>query len=77
LKRFFNHINDIRITLTDNVIEFQKVRTAEIKIKVPNGVIFIKESSDTFDFALNKALVSLRLQLVRHKATQFSYCPLQ
>jgi putative sigma-54 modulation protein len=76
LKRFFSHINDIRITLTDNAGGAQKERTAEIKIQVPNGVIFIKESSKTFDTALNKALVSLRLQLLRHKAKQFSYCPL-
>jgi ribosomal subunit interface protein len=76
LKNFFGHIKDIRITLSDNANEFRKERTAEIKIQVPNGVIFIKESSKTFDIALNKALVSLRLQLLEHKTKQFSYCPL-
>jgi ribosomal subunit interface protein len=76
LKRFFGHINDIRITLSDNANEFRKERTAEIKIQVPNGVIFIKESSKTFDIALNKAMVSLRLHLLEHRAKQFSYCPL-
>jgi putative sigma-54 modulation protein len=74
LKRFFSHMDDVRIALTLHVMGLQKERTAEIKIYVPNGVIFIKESSKTFDIAVNKALVALKLQLLRHKAKQFSYC---
>jgi ribosomal subunit interface protein len=74
LKHFFHHINDVRITLTVNMIELHKGRAAEIKLHVPNGFIFIKESSKTFDVALSKALVSLKLQLLRHRATKFTYC---
>jgi putative sigma-54 modulation protein len=74
LKHFFSHLNDVRVQLTVYSCELQKERTAEIKLCVPNGVIFIKESSKTFDIAFNKALVSLKLQLLRHRAKKFSYC---
>ena len=74
LQLFFNHIKEVRVTLSaQTAVEFKKQRTAEIKLHVPNGVIFIKESSKTFDIALDKALVALKLQLLKYKSKRISY----
>jgi putative sigma-54 modulation protein len=74
LKLFFNHIKEVRVVLTDKMAdESRNVRTAEIQIHVPNGVIFIKESSKSFDVALDKALVALKWQLLKYKSKRFAY----
>lgn len=73
LQLFFSHIKEVRVILTAQMTsESKNERTAEIKIHVPNGIIFIKESSKTFDIALDKALVALKLQLLKYKAKALS-----
>lgn len=74
LQHFFNHIKEVRVTLSaQTALEFRNQRTAEIKLHLPNGVIFIKESSKSFEIALDKALVALKLQLLRYKSKRMSY----
>ena len=73
LEYFFNRISEARVILSMNSIGLKKELVAEIQIRVPNGVIFIKESSRTFDIALAKALVGLKLQLLKYKAKRLSY----
>lgn len=74
LQLFFNHIKEVRVILSaHNAPESSNQRTAEIKLHVPNGVIFIKESSKCFDIALDKALVALKLQLLKYKSKRVSY----
>ncbi len=73
LQLFFNHIKEVRVILTAQVAaESKQERTAEIKLHLPNGIIFIKESSKSFDIALDKALVALKLQLLRYKSKKIS-----
>jgi putative sigma-54 modulation protein len=74
LQLFFNHIKEVRVILSaQNAAESKNERTAEIKLHVPNGVIFIKESSKSFEIALDKALVALKLQLLKYKSKRMSY----
>ena len=67
LERFFSRINDTRIVLKFEHCSHSKSRVAEIKILMPNVIIFIKEGSKTFDMALDKALVALKVQLLKHR----------
>ncbi len=72
LERFLNRVNETRIVLKFEQCLHTKTRIAEIKIHIPNGVIFIKESSKTFDIALDKALIALKVQLSRRKTMQLN-----
>lgn len=68
LKIFFNHIKEAHVVLSAHTVtESKNTRTAEIKVQLPNGVIFIKESSKCFHISLNKAIVALKLQLLKYK----------
>ena len=74
LQLFFDHIKEARVTLSaQTAAESRTTRTAEIKLQLPNGVIFIKESSKCFHIALDKAIVALKLQLLKYKAKRLSY----
>jgi putative sigma-54 modulation protein len=74
LGSFFNRINEARVILKQDNLGLKHGRVAEIKLHLPNGIIFIKESSKTFDAALDKALVAMKLQLLRYKTKRLSYC---
>jgi putative sigma-54 modulation protein len=67
LEHFFDRILEARVILKLENSGQIKDKIAEVKIHLPNGVIFIKETSKTFEAALDKALVSLKRQLVKYK----------
>jgi putative sigma-54 modulation protein len=67
LEHYFNKIIDARVILKLENSGQVKDKIAEIKLIIPNGVIFIKESSKTFEAALDKAILTLKRQLVKHK----------
>ena len=74
LKSFFHRINEARVIFTYEQSGQKQEIVAEVKIHLPNGIIFIKERSKTFEAALGKALVGLKVLLLRHKAKRLSYC---
>lgn len=67
LEHFFDSIIEARIILKLENSGQIRDKIAEIKIHIPNGIIFIKETSKTFEAALDKALVALKRQLVKYK----------
>lgn len=67
LENFFDRIIEARIILKLENSGQIRDKIAEIKIHIPNGIIFIKETSKTFEAALDKALVALKRQLVKYK----------
>jgi putative sigma-54 modulation protein len=67
LQLFFNRISEARVLLKLDDTDTKKQRIAEVKIHFPNGIIFIKESSKTFEAALDKAMVAIKCQLIRCK----------
>ncbi|MBL7818721.1 MAG: ribosome-associated translation inhibitor RaiA [Saprospiraceae bacterium] len=73
LEQFFNRISQAQVVLKMSRLGKKIEHIAEIKLHVPNGFIYIKESSKSFEAALNKAVVLLRLQLLRYKMKRFSY----
>ena len=74
LKLFFDRIREARVTLKSGSTDLKKERIAEIKVHLPNGIIYIKESSRTFEAALDKALVAIKIQLLRYNAKRLTYC---
>lgn len=67
LEHFFNHIIEARVILKLENTGHVREKIAEIKLHLPNGVIFIRETSRTFEAALDKAIVALKRQLVKFK----------
>jgi putative sigma-54 modulation protein len=74
LENFFNRIIEARVILKLDNLGLKYLRIAEIKLQLPNGIIFTKEGDKTFDAALDKALVAMKLQLLRYKTKRLSYC---
>jgi putative sigma-54 modulation protein len=67
LEHFFDKIVEAKVILKLENSGQIREKIAEIKLHLPNGIIFIKETSKTFEAALDKAMVSLKRQLVRFK----------
>lgn len=67
LDHFFDKIIEAKVILKLENSGTIREKIAEVKLNLPNGVIFIKETSKTFEAALDKAMVSLKRQLVKHK----------
>jgi putative sigma-54 modulation protein len=67
LEHFFDRIVEAKIILKLENTGKIRDKIAEIKLHLPNGIIFIKETSRTFEAALDKAMVALKRQLVKHK----------
>lgn len=65
LESFFNRISEVRVILKSENLGFINGRVAEVKIHVPNGIIFIKESGRSFEGALSKAIIALKLELMK------------
>lgn len=67
LETFFNQIIEAKVILKLENSGQIKDKIAEIKLHLPNSIIFIKETSKSFEAAIDKALVALKRQLVKHK----------
>lgn len=75
LQHFFSLITEVKVVLRpDETQEVKKGQIVELKLHLPNGIIFIKESSKSFETALDKALIAIKLQLLRYRAKRQSYC---
>lgn len=67
LENFFDRIIEARVILKLENSGQIRDKIAEIKLHLPNGIIFIRETSKSFEAAIDKALVALKRQLVKHK----------
>lgn len=67
LENFFDRIIEAKVILKLENSGQVRDKIAEIKLHLPNGIIFIKETSKSFEAAIDKALVALKRQLVKHK----------
>lgn len=74
LKAFFTRVNEVLVVLKLENTHKKKTSVAEVKVYMPQGVVYIKENCKTFEGAIIKALVSLKLQLLRYSPPQRSYC---
>jgi putative sigma-54 modulation protein len=73
LEHFFDKIIEAKVILKLENSGTVREKITEIRLNLPNGVIFIKETSKTFEAALDKAIVSLKRQLVKYKEKAASH----
>ena len=67
LEQFFDRIQAADVILKLESHGSVRDKIAEIKLIVPGGIIFIKEQSKTFEAAIEKAINSLRRQVMKYK----------
>jgi putative sigma-54 modulation protein len=67
LNHYFDQVVDAKVILKLENSSQIREKVAEIKLVVPNGVIFIKESNKTFEAALDAAIAALKRQLIKFK----------
>ena len=75
LEHFFDNIIEAKVILKLENSGAIREKITEIRLNLPNGVIFIKETSRTFEAALDKAIVSLKRQLIKYKEKTVSHRP--
>ena len=67
LEHYFDKIVEARVMLRLENSGQVRDKIAEIKILIPNGVIFIRETSKTFEIAIDKAFFVIKRQLIKFK----------
>jgi putative sigma-54 modulation protein len=67
LSNFFDKIIDARVTLKLENSGQVKEKVVEVKINVPGDVLFIKETNKSFEYAIDRAVESLKRQLIKYK----------
>jgi len=67
LEQFFDHIIEANVSLKLENSGKVKDKIAEIKISIPGTVLYVKESSKTFEASVDSASASLKRQLIKYK----------
>lgn len=67
LEHFFDRIHGASVVLRLEKTGRIQDKITEISLKVPGTVIFVKETSKTFEKACEKAINALKRQLIRYK----------
>ena len=67
LDHYFDKILEARVMLKLENTGQIRDKIAEIKILIPNGVIFIRETSKSFEMAIDKAFFVMKRQLIKFK----------
>ncbi len=68
LEQFFDRILNASVILKLENSGQVKDKVAEIKINLPGGVLFVKESAKTFESSIDSAIAALKRQLIKHKS---------
>jgi putative sigma-54 modulation protein len=67
LEQIFDRILDASVVLKLENTGQIRDKIAEVKINIPGSVIFIKETSKSFEAAIDMAVEALKRQLIRYK----------
>lgn len=67
LELFFDRIITAEVTLKLENSGQIKDKIAEIRLKIPGGVLFVKDSQKTFEASVDSATEALKRQLIRFK----------
>jgi len=71
LSQFYDRIHDVDVFLKFDSAHSQiKEKSVNIKMKVPGSTLDAEEHSSTFETATDKAVESLKRQLLKHKDKQ-------
>lgn len=69
LDRFFNGIIHANVVLKlENKAGKIKNKVIEVKMNLPGGVLYVKETSKSFEASVDSAMNTLRTQLLRFKS---------
>jgi putative sigma-54 modulation protein len=72
LSSFFKSIHNAKVVFKSEKTANKELCIAEVTIHIPHAIIFIKERSICCEKALDKAIIGLKLQLLRYKAKRLS-----
>jgi putative sigma-54 modulation protein len=72
LSSFFKSIHNAKVVFKSEKTTHKESCIAEVTIQIPHAIIFIKERCICCENALDKALIGLKLQLLRYKAKRLS-----
>lgn len=67
LNQFFDRIIDVNVVLKLENAGQVKDKIAEIRLTIPGSVLFVRESSKTFEASVDGATSSLKRQLIKYK----------
>ncbi len=67
LNQFFDKIISVDVVLKLENAGQIKDKIAEVKLKIPGTVLFVKETSKTFEESVDNAINNLKRQLVKNK----------
>jgi len=67
LEQFFDKIIETKVILKLENSGQVRDKVTEIKLSIPGSVLFVKETNKTFEAAIDKAIDTLKRQLIRYK----------
>ena len=67
LEQFFDKIIETKVILKLENSGKVRDKITEIKLSIPGSVLFVKETNKTFEAAIDKAIDTLKRQLIRYK----------
>ena len=67
LEHFFDRIISADVILKLENTGQIKDKIAEVRLKIPGGVLFVKGTHKSFEASIDTAVEALRRQLIRHK----------
>ena len=67
LDQFFDRIVSAKVTLKLENSGQVKDKVAEIRINIPGAVLYVKETSKTFEASIDSGISSLKRQMLKHK----------
>jgi len=67
LEQFFDRIISANVILKLENTGKIKDKIAEVRLKIPGGVLFVKGTQKSFEASIDMAVEALRRQLIRHK----------
>jgi len=71
LAKYYDEIMDVNVILSFTHLK-DSIKTAEIVINIPGGVVSATESSDDFNKSVGNAIAKLQRQLVKLKTKKAS-----
>ena len=67
LDQFFDRIISANVTLKLENSGQVKDKVAEVRMNIPGSVLYVKETSKTFEASIDSAISSLKRQVVKYK----------
>ncbi|MEM1320133.1 MAG: ribosome-associated translation inhibitor RaiA [Bacteroidota bacterium] len=67
LDQFFDRIQGATVTLKLENSGQIKDKIAEVKLDIPGGILYVKETNKTFEASIDSAAAALKRQLIKYK----------